>query len=80
MQKRDVFSDVTSRSKVAVEHPGMKKLLDDAESGDTVVVRRVDRLGRSLIDVLFTVNLLRRRGLELRSTQIVTIRPPRRAE
>lgn len=45
----------------------MKKLLDHAESGDTVVVWRVDRLGRSLIDVLNTVNLLRGRGVKLRS-------------
>ncbi|MFE4198450.1 recombinase family protein [Paenarthrobacter sp. NPDC056912] len=67
VQKRDVFSDVTSGSRVAAERPGMKKLLDYAESGDIVVVWRVDRLGRSLIDVLNTVTLLRGRGVELRS-------------
>lgn len=67
VQKRDVFADVTSGSRSAAERPGMKKLLDYAESGDTVVVWRVDRLGRSLIDVLNTVNLLRGRGVELRS-------------
>ncbi|EZP64574.1 DNA invertase [Micrococcus luteus] len=37
----------------------MKKLLSYAEPEDTVVVWRIDRLGRSLIDVLNTVNLLR---------------------
>lgn len=58
VQRRDVFFDVTSGSKTAVSRPGMKKLLEYAESGDTVVVWRVDRLGRSLIDVLNTVNLL----------------------
>lgn len=67
VQKRDVFVDVTSGSRTAAERPGMKKLLDYAESGDTVVVWRVDRLGRSLMDVLNTVNLLRGRGVELRS-------------
>jgi DNA invertase Pin-like site-specific DNA recombinase len=40
----------------------MKKLLEYADEGDTVVVWRVDRLGRSLIDVLNTVNMLRNRG------------------
>ena len=45
----------------------MQKLLGYAERGDTVVVWRVDRLGRSLIDVLNTVNLLRERGIQLRS-------------
>ncbi|MBM7791671.1 DNA invertase Pin-like site-specific DNA recombinase [Paenarthrobacter ilicis] len=67
VQKRDVFADVTSGSKVAIERPGMKKLLAYVEPGDTVVVWRVDRLGRSLIDVLNTVNLLRERGVQLRS-------------
>lgn len=67
VQKRDVFADVTSGSRSAIERPGMKNLLDYAEAGDTVVVWRVDRLGRSLIDVLNTVNLLRERGINVRS-------------
>lgn len=67
VQKRDVFADVTSGSKTAIERRGMKKLLEHAEAGDTVVVWRVDRLGRSLIDVLNTVNLLRERGIHVRS-------------
>ena len=67
VQKRDVFADVTSGSRTAVERPGMKRLLDYAEPGDTLVVWRVDRLGRSLIDVLNTVNLLQDRGVALRS-------------
>lgn len=67
VQKRDVFADVTSGSKAAADRPGMKKLLAYAEDGDTVVVWRVDRLGRSLIDVLNTVNLLRERGIHVRS-------------
>lgn len=67
VQKRDVFADVTSGSKTAIERPGMKKLLAYVEPGDTVVVWRVDRLGRSLIDVLNTVNRLRERGVHLRS-------------
>lgn len=62
-----MFSDVTSGAKNAVERPAMKKLLDYVESGDTVVVWRIDRLGRSLIDVLNTVNQLRERGIKVRS-------------
>lgn len=67
VQKRDVFADVTSGSMAATERPGMKKLLAYAEPGDTVVVWRIDRLGRSLIDVLNTVNLLRGRDVQVRS-------------
>lgn len=67
VQKRDVFADITSGSRSAAERPGMQKLLGYAEPGDTVVVWRVDRLGRSLIDVLNTVNLLRDRDVAVRS-------------
>lgn len=67
VQKRDVFSDVTSGSRAAIERPGMKRLMDYVEPGDTVVVWRIDRLGRSLIDVLNTVNLLRDKGVKIRS-------------
>lgn len=67
VQKRDVFADVTSGSRTAIERPGMRRLLDYAEAGDTVVVWRIDRLGRSLIDVLNTVNLLRDREVKVRS-------------
>lgn len=45
----------------------MKKLLEYAEEGDTVVVWRVDRPGRSLIDVLNTVTLLREQGIQVQS-------------
>ncbi|NQX35698.1 recombinase family protein [Herbiconiux sp. VKM Ac-2851] len=67
VQKRDIFADVTSGNKTAASRPGMQRLLDYAEAGDTVVVWRVDRLGRSLIDVLNTVNGLRDAGINVRS-------------
>lgn len=62
-----MFADVTYGSRTAIEHPGMAKLLEYAEAGDTVIVWRIDRLGRSLIDVLNTVELLRGRGIHVRS-------------
>ncbi len=67
VQERDIFTDVTSGSRTAISRPGMKKLLDYAKPGDTVVVWRVDRLGRSLIDVLNTVKLLRERNVQVQS-------------
>ncbi|WP_347877674.1 recombinase family protein [Paenarthrobacter sp. MSM-2-10-13] len=44
----------------------MQRFLEYAAEGDTVVVWRVDRLGRSLIDVLNTVNPQRERGVQVR--------------
>ena len=67
MHKWDVFADIAPGSRNAIERPGMKKLLEYAEAENTGVVWRVDRLGRSLIDVLNTLNLLRERGVNVRS-------------
>lgn len=67
VQKRDIFSDVMSGRKTATDRLGMQKLLEHAVSGDTIVVWRIDRLGRSLLDVLNTVTGLRDRGIQVRS-------------
>lgn len=67
VQKRDIFSDVTSGTKTAAARPGMKRLLEYGEDGDTVVVWRIDRLGRSLIDVLNTVNGFQEAGVAVQS-------------
>lgn len=69
VENRDVFSDVTSGSKTAAQRPGMRRLLEYATAGDTIAVWRIDRLGRSLIDVVNTVNLLRESGIKLYSVQ-----------
>lgn len=63
-----VFSDVTGANEAA-DRPGMRRLLEYATEGDTIVVWGVDRLGRSLSDVLDTVVVLSERGIDLRSVQ-----------
>lgn len=67
VEKRDIFSDVTSGRKNAADRPGMQQLLEHATTGDTIVVWRIDRLGRSLLDVLNTVSRLREQGIQVRS-------------
>ena len=47
--------------------PARQELLDYCRPGDVVVVWKLDRLGRSLRDLVDTVNLLRQRGVALRS-------------
>ena len=54
---------------MAADRPGMRRLLDTFEEGETVVVWRIDLLGRSLSEVLDTVAMMVRRGLDLVSVQ-----------
>lgn len=47
--------------------PARDELLEYARSGDVVVVWKLDRLGRSLRDLIAIVAALKERGVELRS-------------
>ena len=49
--------------------PAREKLLTFARKGDVVVVWKLDRLGRSLRDLIGVVNSLQDRGVGLRSLQ-----------
>jgi hypothetical protein len=65
-----VFTDV--RSGRTTDRPGLDSLLDYARKGDTLAVVRLGRLGRSLSELLATVELLRARGTDLLSLEINT--------
>src|SRR5712691_4930359 len=56
------FNDVMTGSNF--ERKGLEQLLAFARSGDTVIVWKLDRLGRSLKDLIETLNLLKERGIE----------------
>lgn len=62
-----VFTDV--RSGRSMECPGLVALLDYARRGDTLAVVRLDRLGRSLAELLATVAMLKERGVVLLSLE-----------
>lgn len=62
-----IFMDELSGAKEAKERPGMKALMDYAREEDDVYFWRLDRIGRSVIDVLNTVNELTSKGVRLHS-------------
>jgi DNA invertase Pin-like site-specific DNA recombinase len=57
-----IYQEKVSGAKA--ERPELMRLLDNARKGDTVVVWKLDRLARQLID---TTVLLSERGVELHS-------------
>jgi DNA invertase Pin-like site-specific DNA recombinase len=62
---RRIFTDVISGAHT--ERPGRVEAIDHARKGDTIVVWKLDRFGRSLIDLVQTVQLLREQGVGFRS-------------
>jgi DNA invertase Pin-like site-specific DNA recombinase len=61
-----IFSD-QGLSGADFHRPGLRKVLRHLQDGDMLVVWRLDRLGRSLVDLIRTVNGLSKRGCEFRS-------------
>jgi DNA invertase Pin-like site-specific DNA recombinase len=62
-----VFTDVMSGK--TMDRPGLVDLLAYARAGDTLAVVRLDRLGRSLAELLTTVTMLRDRQIALLSLE-----------
>lgn len=64
---KKIFSDKLSGIKA--DRPGLKKAFDFAREGDTLVVWRLDRLGRSLKDLIALFEELENRKIGFRSLQ-----------
>lgn len=62
-----VFRDKVSGTKT--ERPGLQEALDFLREGDSLVVWRLDRLGRSLRHLIDTISDLESRGIGFRSLQ-----------
>src|SRR5437764_13249407 len=54
-------------SGATADRPELMKLLDNARKGDVVIVWKLDRLARSIRQLLDTAALLNERGVELHS-------------
>ncbi|CAA3817896.1 DNA-invertase hin [Staphylococcus aureus] len=62
-----IFSDHISGSKS--KRPGLDKAIEFARAGDTIVVWRLDRLGRNMEDLITLVNELNNRGVSFLSLE-----------
>ena len=63
--KAEVFTDKVSGSKAA--RPGLDACLQQLQVGDTLLVWRLDRLGRSIRHLIDLVEDLHRRGVKFKS-------------
>lgn len=65
IQPRHFIEETVSGSVHAMQRPGFRKLLDKIDTGDTLVVTKLDRVGRDSIDVQQTVERFTREGVRL---------------
>jgi DNA invertase Pin-like site-specific DNA recombinase len=64
-QKSKIFIDKISGAKT--ERPGLEKCLSELEPGDTLIVWRLDRLGRSMKHLVQLIEELRQKGIGFKS-------------
>ena len=62
-----VFADAVSGERA--KRPALAELIDHAQPGDSLCVNRLDRLGRSLKELLETVEDIKSRGIHLVSLE-----------
>ncbi len=62
-----IFTDTTSGAKS--DRPGAQKALEYVRAGDTLVVWKLDRLGRNLKHLITTIEGLKEKGVGFRSIQ-----------
>lgn len=60
-----VVEETISGSIAATERPGFQRLLEKMESGDVMIVTKLDRLGRNAMDVRQTVEHLASNGIRV---------------
>lgn len=65
LQPQRVIEETISGSTSTSERKGFATLLDRMESGDVLVVTKLDRLGRNAIDVQSTVERLEGKGIRV---------------
>lgn len=59
------IAETVSGSVAAFERPGFAKLVDRLETGDVLIVTKLDRLGRNAMDVRATVEKLASEGVRV---------------
>lgn len=70
IQSRRYVEEKISGSVPAMQRPGFTKMMDKLEDADTLVVTKLDRIGRDSIDVQRTVQLCKDRGIRLHVLQL----------
>jgi putative DNA-invertase from lambdoid prophage Rac len=71
IETQRLIEECISGSVTAKERPGFTKLIDRMESGDILVVTKLDRLGRNAMDVRSTVEQLSSMGVRLHCLALI---------
>ena len=66
-KKRMIYGDQITGTTAYGERPELSRCLDALREGDTLVIHELDRLGRSMVEMLVQVNALIERGVAIKT-------------
>ena len=66
-KKRMIYGDQITGTTAYGERPELSRCLDALREGDTLVIHELDRLGRSMVEMLVQVNGLIERGVAIKT-------------
>jgi len=66
IQPQRWFSDTVSGKVPSSERPEFMKMLDRMEAGDMLLVSKLDRIGRDMVDVISTLRSLAARNIKVK--------------
>ena len=69
VSEKDIYSDTTTGKRNTGDRPEFSRMMERLAEGDIVLVWKLDRLGRSMLDVVQTVMTLAEKDIFLRSLQ-----------
>lgn len=70
VEPKRVIAETVSGSTPAMEREGFARLVDRMESGDVLIVTKLDRLGRNAMDVRATIDRLAGEGVRVHCLQL----------
>lgn len=65
VEPKRLIAETVSGSTPAMQRPGFARLVDRLETGDVLIVTKLDRLGRNAMDVRATVEMLANEGVRV---------------
>lgn len=74
IDKKNIYAEKITGVMKSDDRKEFSKLLNKLSSGDELVVMKLDRLGRSTIDILTTIQNLRSQGIDITIEGVGTIR------
>lgn len=74
IDKNNIYSEKITGVMKTDDRKQFKKLISKISKGDELVVMKLDRLGRSTIDILSTIQNLRSQGIDITIEGVGTIR------